>query len=363
MSDRQFAETLAGVQDGEESAVSVLWRAHNPALVRFLRSRHAPSDIDDIASEVWLRASRSWHRFEGDERDFRAWFFSIARAVSVDSYRRAGRRRDEPVADVEPRVSERRASAEAGAFESLGTDRAISLLASLPREQGEAIALRVIAGLDAEHVGRIMGKRAGHRARAATPRAPSVGAAPRRRARRCRGCNAMSSPNDAFDDMDETLWPPRLRDPLQLDDGTVDRLLDGMPVDDAPPSYRGVAELLSTLTAPPSADELVSEPRAVAKISARQQPVAPPQAFEWSSPSPPRLKSTKKPTTKKRRRLRVSGAALVGSATLFVGLGAAGALPGAAQGVASDVLATVGVNAPNPDAHGGDSPDTAARVE
>jgi len=161
MSDRQFAETLAGVQDGEESAVNVLWRAHNPALVRFLRSRHAPSDIDDIASEVWLRASRSWHRFEGDRRDFRAWFFSIARAVSVDSYRRAGRRRDEPVADVEPRASERRASAEAGAFESLGTDRAISLLASLPREQGEAIALRVIAGLDADHVGRITGKRAG----------------------------------------------------------------------------------------------------------------------------------------------------------------------------------------------------------
>ena len=40
----------------------------------------------------------------------------------------------------------------------------------------------------------------------------------------------------------------------------------------------------------------------------------------------------------------------MGSATLFVGLGAAGALPGAAQVVASNVLATVGVSAPNPDA-------------
>ena len=46
----------------------------------------------------------------------------------------------------------------------------------------------------------------------------------------------------------------------------------------------------------------------------------------------------------------VAGAALVGSATLFVGLGAAGALPGAAQVVASNVLGTVGVSAPNPDA-------------
>jgi RNA polymerase sigma-70 factor (ECF subfamily) len=162
MSDRQFAETLAGVQDGEESAVCALWRAHHPALLRFLRTRHRWQDVDDVASEVWLRASRSWHGFEGDERDFRAWFFSIARAVSVDSYRRAGRRPEQLVDDVEGRMVERRASAEAGAFESFGTDRAIALLAMLPREQGEAIALRVIAGLDAEHVGRIMGKRPGN---------------------------------------------------------------------------------------------------------------------------------------------------------------------------------------------------------
>jgi RNA polymerase sigma-70 factor (ECF subfamily) len=91
MSDRQFAETLAGVQDGEATAASELWRAHHPALLRFLRTRHRSQDVDDVASEVWLRASRSWHRFDGDERDFRAWFFSIARAVSVDSYRHAGR--------------------------------------------------------------------------------------------------------------------------------------------------------------------------------------------------------------------------------------------------------------------------------
>jgi RNA polymerase sigma-70 factor (ECF subfamily) len=57
---------------------------------------------------------------------------------------------------------ERRASAEAGAFESFGTDRAIALLAALPREQGEVVALRVIAGLDAEHVGQILGKRPGN---------------------------------------------------------------------------------------------------------------------------------------------------------------------------------------------------------
>jgi RNA polymerase sigma-70 factor (ECF subfamily) len=162
MSDRPFAETLAGVQDGEESAASELWRAHHPALLRFLRTRHASHDVDDLASEVWLRASRSWQRFTGDEGDFRAWFFSIARAVSIDSYRLHGRRREQLAADLEPRMTDRRAAAESDAFESFGTDRAIALLGRLPREQGEAIALRVIAGLDAERVAEIMGKRPGN---------------------------------------------------------------------------------------------------------------------------------------------------------------------------------------------------------
>jgi RNA polymerase sigma-70 factor (ECF subfamily) len=161
MSDQQFAETLAGVQDGEATAVAVLWRGFNSQLLRFLRTRHAPQDVDDVASEVWLRASRSWHRFQGGEREFRAWFFAIARAVSVDTYRRAGRRSEVLVDNVESRATERRAAAETDALDRLGTDHAIALIAKLPREQGEAVALRVIAGLDVGRVAEIMGKRPG----------------------------------------------------------------------------------------------------------------------------------------------------------------------------------------------------------
>ncbi len=162
MGDRQFAETLAGVQDGEEAAACALWRAHHPQLLRFLRTRHAPHDVDDLASEVWLRAARNWQRFHGDERDFRAWLFSIARAVSVDAYRRTGRRREVLVGDVEPGLTGPRAAIDDDACNSLGTQRAIAYLSMLPPDQGEAIALRVIAGLDAERVAEIMGKQPGN---------------------------------------------------------------------------------------------------------------------------------------------------------------------------------------------------------
>ncbi len=142
----------------------------------------------------------------------------------------------------------------------------------------------------------------------------------------------MSPRNGPSGEMDET---PRFpRDPLQLDDGTVDRLLDGLPVDDAPPSYRGVAELLHTIKAAP-----MTGPERAPRPPRYASP--PRMSVQYSTSSRPRPRS--------HRRFRRASAALVGSATLFVGLGAAGALPGAAQVVASNVLGTVGVNAPNPD--------------
>ena len=124
-----------------------------------------------------------------------------------------------------------------------------------------------------------------------------------------------------------------MRDPLQLDDGTVDRLLDGLPVDDAPPSYRGVAELLHTIKAAPMTGP-ESAPRPSRFVA------APRVTVPYATPSAPKSRS--------HRRFRRASAALVGSATLFVGLGAAGALPGAAQVVASNVLGTVGVQRAEP---------------
>ena len=44
---------------------------------------------------------------------------------------------------------------------SMTTAEAVSLIAMLPREQAEAVLLRVVVGLDAQTAGRILGRRAG----------------------------------------------------------------------------------------------------------------------------------------------------------------------------------------------------------
>jgi hypothetical protein len=126
------------------------------------------------------------------------------------------------------------------------------------------------------------------------------------------------------------------RDTL-LDDQTGERLLRGeLSVGDAPPLYRAVTHALALVAAPATAAELSGEERAVAAIVARLQ-------FEESAEPA----AAPRPTRSRRRSARLVAASAVGALGLFSGLAAANALPGAAQGVASDMLSKVGVSVPD----------------
>jgi hypothetical protein len=154
----------------------------------------------------------------------------------------------------------------------------------------------------------------------------------------------MSPGDGSMDDMERNFRSPDRTDPRRLDEATADRLLRGAVLpDDAPPEFREVAAVLTALSAEPTPDELDDEDRHVSVIA---------QHFAAGSPAVPVARRDSRG-----RRLRVAGAVLVGSATLFVGLGVAGALPGPAQRVASHVLGTFGISAPGNDEHGGDHPD------
>ena len=57
----------------------MIYRAFHPPLFRFLRFQE-PSEAEDLAATVWMTVARTLPGFEGDERAFRAWMFTIAGA-------------------------------------------------------------------------------------------------------------------------------------------------------------------------------------------------------------------------------------------------------------------------------------------
>jgi RNA polymerase sigma-70 factor (ECF subfamily) len=151
---------VRAAHDGDERAFRELYRAVQPGLLRYLRAL-VGEDAEDVASETWLHIVRDLATFNGGGDDFRAWSATIARHRALDHLRARSRRPQVsiPAEALDDRPGD--ADTAARALEALSTSAAIALIATLPREQAEAVLLRVVVGLDANGAGRVLGKRAG----------------------------------------------------------------------------------------------------------------------------------------------------------------------------------------------------------
>jgi RNA polymerase sigma-70 factor (ECF subfamily) len=184
---------LARARAGDDAAFLHLWRQLQPRLLRYLRITIG-DEADDVAGETWLHVVRDLHRFRGGDDDFRGWVFGIARHRAMDAARVRVRLRDrimptevETVALPMPDGS----LVEDQVLDGLSTAQAVRLVAGLPPDQAEVVALRIIAGLDTAAVARLLDKSAGAvrvalhrglRALAADPRVRALEEDPRVRA-------------------------------------------------------------------------------------------------------------------------------------------------------------------------------------
>ncbi|WP_051796496.1 RNA polymerase sigma factor [Streptomyces sp. NRRL S-87] len=151
---------LIAAQEGDEGAFEKVFRAVQPGLLRYLTVL-VGADAEDVASEAWLQIARDLGSFRGDFDNFRGWAATIARNRAMDMLR-ARRRRPAVSVPVEELLD--RASGddtEGAAIAGAGTAAALALIATLPRDQAEAVLLRVVMDLDAESAARVLGKRAG----------------------------------------------------------------------------------------------------------------------------------------------------------------------------------------------------------
>ncbi|GAA3198881.1 RNA polymerase sigma factor [Actinocorallia longicatena] len=156
-SEEELAEHILRAQKGDEGSFSVLYTRTQPRVLRYLRLL-VGDDAEDVASEVWLQVARDLRGFSGDGPGFRGWTATIARNRAMDHLRRVRRRPSVPV-EIDRLVS--LVGAE-DAFESTHSiDAAIRLIGMLPRDQAEAVLLRVVLDLDAESTARVLGKRSG----------------------------------------------------------------------------------------------------------------------------------------------------------------------------------------------------------
>lgn len=161
MAISDFEAVLHGARAGDERAFADLWRRFHPRLRRYLRVVDPSSDAEDLASITWLDVVRGLHRFEGGEEQFLAWLFTIARHRVYDQRRNAARRVRTVAAETLEEPLDLRSDPQELTEAAAATEAALAMLATLPDDQAEVVALRVIAGFDVNTVAELTGRKAG----------------------------------------------------------------------------------------------------------------------------------------------------------------------------------------------------------
>jgi RNA polymerase sigma-70 factor (ECF subfamily) len=155
-----FDGVLEAARVGAEWAWRALYRDTAPELLRYARASRV-ADPEDVVGDTFLRAVGGLASFEGSERAFRAWLFTLARHRIIDGHRKVVRRRTEPVpaetlAEIAPQ-----GDVEAEAMRALAEERVRVVLASLTPNQRDVLLLRILGGLTAEEVATVVRRKPG----------------------------------------------------------------------------------------------------------------------------------------------------------------------------------------------------------
>ncbi len=150
----EFAPLLARAQEGCGTSIAAIYRAFHPKLLRYLRFQE-PSEAEDIAATTWMIIAKTLVSFEGDERAFLAWMFTIAKRRLSDHRRMQARRQTAPVASLEDVAPPSRTCHEADTASNDAVRRALD---ALTPEQAEVVALRLVCDLSVEDVAELVGR-------------------------------------------------------------------------------------------------------------------------------------------------------------------------------------------------------------
>jgi RNA polymerase sigma factor (sigma-70 family) len=159
MSPERFTLLLESAREGSEAAWQELYQGLAPAILGYLRANGAP-DPEDVLSEVFLQVARDIARFDGEERGFRSWVFTIAHHRLIDARRHSARRPVELSAEP-PEPGDPADAAAEEALARIGVEEVQRVLEAISDDQRAVLLLRVVGDLSIEDVAKAVGKRPG----------------------------------------------------------------------------------------------------------------------------------------------------------------------------------------------------------
>ncbi|MEA4909033.1 MAG: sigma-70 family RNA polymerase sigma factor [Chloroflexi bacterium] len=156
MKDAHSVEILAQARRGDSSAIGQFYELYRVRIFRYLYYRLGDrQSAEDLTSEVFIRVMRALPEYRSQDGNVQAWLFQIARNLTIDYYRKQGRRPVEALHENIPSSSE---DPDSAAERALNSEWLKKALAQLTNEQREAVILRIVVGMPVAEVAALMGK-------------------------------------------------------------------------------------------------------------------------------------------------------------------------------------------------------------
>lgn len=156
MTQDQLEALVARAGRADPDAWEALYRRAHPGLMAYASRRLDPERAREAVAETMARAIAKIDRFEWRGGGFDAWLYGILRHVVLDAHRARGRERDR-----RPRDEPRWADPLEHAVDNEDAREVRAAFTRLPADDREVLELRVVAGLSAEEVGEVLGKKPG----------------------------------------------------------------------------------------------------------------------------------------------------------------------------------------------------------
>lgn len=157
------AELVRLAQGGDSASFGTLYERYFDKVYSYLAFKlGSPSDAEDVAEQVFLKALESLGGYKWTGVPFQAWLFRIAHNMLVDALRRRTRRPSEPLEHASYVSDERRAAdPEAMLADKVTREGLLVAIERLTELQKQVISLKFAGGLSNAEVARLMGKSEG----------------------------------------------------------------------------------------------------------------------------------------------------------------------------------------------------------
>lgn len=157
--DEAIERLVVAARSGDPEAFGALFDHYHGPVYRYVAARVGrPSDAEDLAQLVFVKALEALPRYESRGVPFGGWLFRLARNVVIDHIRT---RREHTTLDLIVERSGNDVGPDELAVLRHEMDAVATALRRLTPEQREAIELRFFAGLSAREAAEAMGRQEG----------------------------------------------------------------------------------------------------------------------------------------------------------------------------------------------------------